>query len=70
MFPVFEIPPEAYEFTEQMGTKFKFWYEDPLFARTLFKEGRPNTGENWAEKLACEFALMLGMTLHRETGQL
>ena len=42
-----------------MGTKFKFWYEDPLLGRTLFKEGRPGTGENWAEKLACEFASMM-----------
>jgi hypothetical protein len=61
MFPVFDIPPDAAELPEQMGTKFKFWYEDRLLGRTLFKEGRPNTGENWAEKLAGEFALMLGV---------
>jgi len=29
--------------------------------RTLFKEGRPGTGENWAEKLAAELAEMLGI---------
>lgn len=61
MFPVLPIPSDAYDFAEQMGTKFKFWYDDPLLARTLFKEGRPATGENWAEKLACEFAMMLGI---------
>ena len=61
MFPVFSIPPDAAEISEQMGTKFKFWYEDPQRGLTLFKEGRPGTGENWAEKLACEFALMLGI---------
>lgn len=61
MFRVFTIPADAYEFTEQMGTKFKFWYEDPLISRTLFKEGRPNTGENWAEKLTCELAALLGL---------
>lgn len=27
----------------------------------LFKEGRPNTGENWAEKIACELAEKIGM---------
>lgn len=61
MFPVFTIPSDAYDLSEQMGTKFKFWYKDQLLGTTLFKEGRPNTGENWAEKLASEFALMLGI---------
>lgn len=61
MFSIFPVPPDAAELSEQMGTKFKFWYEDPRFGRTLFKEGRPGTGENWAEKLACDFALMLGI---------
>lgn len=60
MFSVIQIPDEP-EFHEQMGTKFKFWYEDPLLGRTLFKQGRPGTGENWAEKLSCEFATMLGI---------
>ena len=29
--------------------------------RSLFKQGRDNTGENWAEKLACELADALGI---------
>jgi hypothetical protein len=61
MFPIFSVPSDAAELSEQMGTKFKFWYEDPLRGLTLFKEGRPGTGENWAEKIACELALMLGI---------
>jgi hypothetical protein len=61
MFPVFPIPPDAAEISEQMGTKFKFWYDDPRRGLTLFKEGRPGTGENWAEKLACELAGLLGI---------
>lgn len=60
MFPILQLPDEA-DFPEQMGTKFKFWYQDPTLGRVLFKEGRPGTGENWAEKLACELALMLGI---------
>lgn len=60
MFPILHLPDEA-EFPEQMGTKFKFWYQDPTLGKVLFKEGRPGTGENWAEKLACELAVMLGM---------
>lgn len=27
----------------------------------LFKEGRPGTGENWAEKIACELAELIGL---------
>ena len=43
---------------EQLGTKEKFWVkirgED-----WLLKFGRPGTGENWAEKAACELARAL-----------
>jgi hypothetical protein len=61
MFPVVIVPAGAAELSEQMGTKFKFWYLDEQRRRTLFKEGRPGTGENWAEKLAAEFAELLGI---------
>lgn len=61
MFPIIAIPPDAAEFSEQMGTKFKFWYTDPQSGLCLFKEGRPGTGENWAEKLAGELAQLLGI---------
>ena len=61
MFQIYVVPPDAAELAEQMGTKFKFWFEDELRGRTLFKEGRRGTGENWAEKLASEFAQVLGI---------
>ena len=61
MFKVFNIPQEAAELSEQMGTKFKFWYSDEQHGLTLFKEGRPRTGENWAEKVASELAQLLGL---------
>ena len=61
MYKIFNVPPTAAESTEQLGTKFKFWYWDIDYGRTLFKEGRPDTGENWAEKIACELAELLGM---------
>lgn len=59
MFDIHEIPQGAAQSTEPLGTKYKFWYQDPTFGMTLFKEGRPNTGENWAEKIACELARSL-----------
>jgi hypothetical protein len=43
---------------EQIGTKAKFWYEGD---RALFKIGRENTGENWAEVVACDVAELLGL---------
>lgn len=44
-----------------MGTKFKFWYNDEHFGLTLFKEGRPGTGENWAEKVSSDLAQLVGL---------
>jgi hypothetical protein len=61
MFSIFSVPTEAAEFPEQMGTKFKFWYHDERFGLTLFKEGRPGTGENWAEKVSSELAQLVGL---------
>jgi len=61
MFDIFRVPDESAEFSEQMGTKFKFWYQDDQLGLTLFKEGRPGTGENWAEKITCELAQILGL---------
>ncbi len=46
---------------EQLGTKTKFWYNDEQGKRRLFKEGRPGTGENWAEKVCCELCALLNI---------
>lgn len=61
MFPIVSVPSDAAELSEQMGTKFKFWYLDAQRRRILFKEGRPGTGENWAEKIAAELAELMGI---------
>lgn len=61
MYKIVEIPDGAAESAEQLGTKYKFWYRDTDGGLKLFKEGRPNTGENWAEKIACELANLLDM---------
>ena len=57
-YPIIAIPDEAGDSIEQLGTKRKFWFDDK---RRLFKQGRPGTGENWAEKVACELCEVLGL---------
>jgi hypothetical protein len=48
---------------EPLGSKQKLWFRDPNAAlpRVLFKYNRPNTGEDWAEKIASELAQLLGL---------
>jgi len=43
---------------EQLGTKFKFWYDGNKY---LFKSGIPGTGENWSEVLASRVCDLLGI---------
>ena len=59
-YAIVSIPLEAREDTEQLGSKPKFWV---LIEgqRWLFKEARPNTGEDWAEKAAAEIAHALAI---------
>lgn len=56
-YPVIEIDRHP-EIPEQLGTKEKFWikHEGRL---QLLKFGREGTGEDWAEKVACELSQLL-----------
>lgn len=63
-YNVVDIPPDAREDTEQLGSKPKFWVT-LAGQRWLFKEARPNTGEDWAEKAAAELARELQTTAAR-----
>ena len=38
----------------------KFWFQADG-TKTMFKAGRPGTGENWSEKATCELAGLLGL---------
>jgi HipA-like C-terminal domain len=59
-YPIIPIPDDAPDLPEQQGTKTKYWLH--LNERPhLFKIGRENTGENWAEKVACELSALLGL---------
>jgi len=48
---------------EPLGSKKKLWFRDRVAAtpRLLFKFNRPNTGEDWSEKIASELAQLLGV---------
>lgn len=61
MFTIIEVPEESADLPEQLGTKFKFWFRNASGDKHLFKEGRPHTGENWAEKVAAELCSLLGL---------
>ena len=58
-YPVYSISAQP-ELIEQLGSKPKFWFrraDDEQ--RWLFKFSREGTGEDWAEKIAAELAVML-----------
>lgn len=60
IYPVVSIRSSRAEAVEYLGTKTKFWYRhgDTLM---LFKAEERGTGEDWAEKICCELARMLGL---------
>ncbi|MEB3827643.1 hypothetical protein [Phormidium sp. CCY1219] len=64
-FPVIEVPADATQAPEQLGTKFKFWFEDPEWGTCLYKQSRPNTGEDWAEKIAAQLCEIIGLPYAR-----
>jgi hypothetical protein len=58
-YPIIHLPDDAPTQLEQLGTKTKFWFRDQNGRSILFKEGRPGTGENWAEKVCCEICRLI-----------
>lgn len=60
MYPVVPIYSSAAEAVEYLGTKAKFWYRDGE-RQMLFKAEERGTGEDWAEKIACELCALLGL---------
>jgi HipA-like C-terminal domain len=59
-YPILSIPPSVRGDTEPLGSKAKFWVALDK-QRWLFKEARPDTGEDWAEKVAAELAKLVGI---------
>lgn len=60
-FPIVEVTADAPVAMEPLGTKPKFWFDDEKGRPCLWKEVRPGTLEDWAEKIACELCRLLGL---------
>jgi hypothetical protein len=59
VFPIYDVSKATTERPEALGTKEKFWLLPEQnsalpYLPHLFKIGRPQTGENWAEKVCAE----------------
>lgn len=61
MFEIVPVDSRRAEALEPLGTKRKFWYTAPDGRRMLFKSEERGTGEDWAEKVACELCRLLGL---------
>lgn len=61
LFRIINVPPDAPEETEDLGTKEKFWFQDENLGLCLFKKARPETGEDWSEKIAAELCRLIGL---------
>jgi hypothetical protein len=61
MYPIIELIDITQDSPEYLGTKPKFWFKNDDSIDYLFKEGRADTGENWAEKIACEICATLAI---------
>lgn len=57
-FPIYEI--SSFEAAEVIGARKKFWYTENGDS-FLFKIGRENTGENWAEVVSSQLARMIDL---------
>lgn len=69
-FPILKMRNALAQRPETLGTKEKFWItpeagQNLPEAPHLFKIGRPNTGENWSEKVSCELATLTGLPCAR-----
>lgn len=58
---VVEVKSEWERESEDMGSKRKFWYNNPTDGKWLFKYPRGSSGEHWAEKIAAEVAGVWGI---------
>ena len=58
MFQIIRVDSRSAESLETLGAKPKFWFDN---RSRLFKAEVRGTGEDWAEKIACELCGLLGL---------
>ena len=58
MFPIIRVDSRYADSLETLGAKPKFWFDD---RSRLFKAEARGTGEDWAEKIACELCGLMGL---------
>lgn len=57
-----DVSSWEFDLFEQLGTKSKHWLIEPeTNTRWLFKEGRENSGNDWAEVVVSKIATLLGI---------
>lgn len=64
MYEIVNVPHDAPDDIEAVGSKRKFWYTRDRSGTDedwLFKFARRDTGEDWAEKIAAELCASLGL---------
>jgi hypothetical protein len=60
MFDIYRVDQSRCKALEPLGTKSKFWYFEGK-RQMLFKAEDRDTGEDWAEKIACELCQLLNL---------
>jgi len=60
MYKIHRVDSSRFEAVETLGAKRKFWFRHDD-KRVLFKAETRETGEDWAEKIACELCKLLGL---------
>ena len=64
-YEIHDISHYEQDIFEQLGTKSKFWYTNEENRTILFKsissKNGERVGEDWAEKIACELAKLIGL---------
>jgi hypothetical protein len=68
MFSIYRVEKDDCTAIEPLGTKTKYWYDN---SRKLFKAEDRDTGEDWAEKIACHLCELLNLPhVHYELADL
>lgn len=63
-YKIYDISQVESDILEPLGTKSKFWYsvgDDEFLFKSVESNNGSRFGEDWAEKIACELAKLLGL---------